>query len=86
MNLNRKGRAWLTMAAAAVLIIGIGLTMGGRSRVTSVENFIGAVIAPVQLTLHAAGNAVGEKLAPLVDVWSYRARNEQLKAEKDGRQ
>lgn len=83
MNLNAKWRTWLTLAAAAVLIMVIGLTMGGRSRVTSVENLIGAVITPVQLALHSAGNAVGDRLAPLVDVWSYKDQNAQLKAENE---
>ncbi len=83
MNLNMKWRAWLTMAAAAVLIVVIGLTMGGRSRVTSMENLIGALITPVQMTLHGAGNAVGERLAPLVDVWSYGTENARLKAENE---
>lgn len=83
MNLNVKWRSWLTMAAAAVLIIVIGLTMGGRSRITFLENLIGAVITPVQLTLHSAGTAVGERLAPLVDVWSYEAKNKALAAENE---
>lgn len=83
MNLNVKWRSWLTMAAAAVLIIVIGLTMGGRSRITFLENIIGAVITPVQLTLHSAGNTVGERLSPLVEVWSYEAKNAQLTAENE---
>lgn len=83
MNLNVKWRAWLTLAAAAVLIIVIGLTMGGRSRVTTVENLIGALITPVQLALHGAGNTVGERLAPLIDVWSYEEKNALLKAENE---
>lgn len=83
MNLNVKWRAWLTLAAAVVLIVVIGLTMGGRSRVTSLENLIGALITPIQLTLHGAGSATGEKLAPLVDVWSYETKNAQLKAENE---
>lgn len=83
MNLNVKWRSWLTLAAAAVLIIVIGLTMGGRSRITFLENLIGSVITPVQLTLHSAGNAVGSRLAPLVDVWSYEAKNAQLTAENE---
>ncbi len=83
MNLNVKWRAWLTLAAAAVLIVVIGLTMGGRSRVTTIENLIGAVMTPVQLTLHNAGTAVGERMAPLIDVWSYEKKNAQLKAENE---
>lgn len=83
MNLNVKWRAWLTMAAAAILIIVIGLTMGGRSRVTSLENVLGALITPVQLVLHGAGNAVGDRVSPLVDVWSYEAQNAELKAENE---
>lgn len=55
MNLNMKWRAWLTLAAAVVLVIVIGVTMGGRSRITTLENIIGAVLTPVQLTLHNAG-------------------------------
>ncbi len=83
MNLNFKWRAWLTLSAAALLIIVIGLTMGGRSRVTSLENLIGSVVTPVQLALHGAGASMGEKLAPLVDVWSYKEKNAQLKAENE---
>lgn len=83
MNLNFRWRAWLTLISAVVLIIVIGLTMGGRDRVTSVENLLGSVITPVQLTLHGAGNAIADKVAPLVEVWSYKEINAQLKAENE---
>ncbi len=83
MNLNMKWRAWLTLAAAVVLVVVIGVTMGGRSRITTLENIIGAVLTPVQLTLHNAGDAVADRVAPLIDVWSYRSVNESLKAENE---
>lgn len=83
MNLNMKWRAWLTLAAAAVLVVVIGLTMGGRSRVTSIENLIGSVLTPVQLALHGATDSVADGMSPLVDVWSYRTVNAQLKAENE---
>jgi len=81
MNMNSKWRSILLLFSAAVLIVVIGVTMGGRKQVTGIENFIGSVITPIQLTLHDVGGGVRETLNPVVEVWGYKAENQKLRAE-----
>ncbi|WP_207707276.1 rod shape-determining protein MreC [Crassaminicella thermophila] len=64
-----------------ILIITIGITIGGRARVSMPENLIGKVITPVQKVLYKSGQGIEEAIRSLFKFRSIAKENKLLKKE-----
>jgi rod shape-determining protein MreC len=78
-----KIRRWLILFVAILVITIMGITMGGRERVTFVENTIGNIIAPIQKGVYNVGNFIGDKVRPIISIWEIEAENKELAAENE---
>lgn len=64
-----------------ILIITIGITIGGRTKVSMPENLIGKMITPVQKILYKSGQGVEEGIRSLFTFRSIAKENKLLKKE-----
>lgn len=78
-----KFRRWLILVVAIIVISIMGITMGGRERVTFVENTIGNIIAPVQKGVYNVGSFIGDKVRPIISIWAIEEENKELSAENE---
>ncbi|MBI9014261.1 MAG: rod shape-determining protein MreC [Clostridiales bacterium] len=78
-----KIRRWLILFIAILVITIMGITMGGRERVTFVENTIGNIIAPIQKGVYNVGSFIGDKIRPIISIWEIEAENKELAAENE---
>lgn len=83
MESNPRWHTWLVFIAAILLVVIMGLTVGGRTRVTFVENAIGKVIAPVNKMFSSISQFSSEKVRPLTEIWESQSQNVLLKEEND---
>ncbi len=72
------------MIVVFVLLISImGITMGGRYKVTLVENTVAIVVIPIQKVFYTIGNSIEYKMKPILSVWSIKEENERLVEENN---
>ncbi|WP_255547740.1 rod shape-determining protein MreC [Crassaminicella indica] len=64
-----------------ILIIIMGITIGGRAKVTMPENIIGKVIVPVQKVLYKGGQGIERAVSSLFTFRTIAKENEVLKKE-----
>lgn len=63
---------------AIILIIIIGITAGGRDKITVVENFIGNLITPIQKVFYNGGEAIADTIKSLGSFTQLKNENERL--------
>ncbi len=67
---NRSRLKRMTIAVSMILLVLIiGLTFGGRERVTKFENLLGNIFIPVQRGFNAVANGVEAVVHPIFDIW-----------------
>lgn len=66
---------------AIILIIIIGVTASGREKITSVENFIGNIITPIQKLFYNGGESVVGTFKSIGSISQLRNENIKLKEE-----
>lgn len=81
MDHNPRWHTWIVFLTAILLIAIMGLTVGGRNRVTFVENSIGQVITPVHKLFSAMSQFTSDKVRPLTEIWEAQAENVRLREE-----
>ncbi len=81
MRYDSRWKKWVIISAGILLLIVMGITMGGRSRITFVENIAGNVLAPIQRTVSVTGNFISEKVTPIFRFWTILDENETLREE-----
>ncbi len=81
MNDRPIVRNWLILLTALLLIITIGVTINGRSRLTVAENLLGNVVRPIQAVLTSVSNGIAEATYPIRNVFNLARENEALKHE-----
>lgn len=80
---NNRIRRWLIIIMAIVVISIMGITMGGRERVTFIENVVGSVVTPVQKGVYSVGSFFADKIRPIVSIWELEDENKRLKEENE---
>ncbi len=80
---GNKVKRWLIIVVAIFVITIMGITMGGRERVTFVENAVGSVIAPIQKGFYNVGSFISDKIRPIVSIWKIEEENKQLSIENE---
>lgn len=83
MNLSPKVRNGMIMMTIILFLLVIGFTVGGRDRISIVENALGHVVRPIQSAFYNAGAFLTQKIDPVVNIWSTYKRNQELAAENE---
>lgn len=76
-----KWKRVILIALGILLLILMGITAGGRSRISFLENTLGDALSPVQGTVNSVSNAFYGKITPFFEVWDTLAENNRLKKE-----
>jgi len=66
---NNRWKRWLITTVILFLIVVMGITMGGRERITFLENLIGNVMIPVQNGLDFIGDGIAGAVRPITNIW-----------------
>lgn len=82
MNYDKLKR-WLILIVALLIVTMMGITMGGRERVTFVENAIGSVVTPIQKGVYSVGDFLADKIRPIISIWELEDENEALLIENE---
>lgn len=83
MDKYAKLKRWLILIFAIFVISIMGITMGGRERVTFVENTIGNIITPIQKGVYNVGAFFADKIRPIVSIWELEDENKKLLEENE---
>ncbi len=83
MNYDGRWKKWLIVVLGILLLTIMGITMGGRSNITYVEKLTGDVLSPVNKGFSKIGNAVSERVMPVLEVWNIKEENASLKEENE---
>lgn len=83
MERYQKLKRWAIFISAILVIAIMGLTMGGRERVTFVENVVGRIVTPVQKGVYNVGRFIGDKVDPIISIWTLEDENKELLAENE---
>lgn len=83
MNFSPRFRNSMLIITAIVFILVIGFTVGGRDRISIIENALGNLVRPVQGAFNSVGTFLSEKIDPVVNIWSTYKRNGELAAENE---
>lgn len=83
MNYNGRWNKWIVVTLGILLLVIMGITMGGRSKITYVERVAGNLLSPVARVFSGAGNFVSERVTPVLEVWNIKEENEALREENE---
>ena len=83
MDRYNKVKRWFILFVALLVITMMGITMGGRERVTFIENTIGNIIAPIQKGVYNFGDFIGDRVRPIVSIWKLESENQALLKENE---
>lgn len=83
METNPRWHTWIVFITALLLVIIMGLTVGGRTRVTYVENAIGSIITPIHKVFSSISKFASDKVSPITEVWTSQAENVLLREENE---
>lgn len=83
MGKYNKLKRWLILVVAILIMTVMGITMGGRERVTFIENTIGNIITPIQKGVYGAGSFIADKMRPIVSIWELEDENKALLEENE---
>lgn len=76
-----KWTKWMLILLGILLLFIMGISVGGRSRITVLENIAGQVITPVQKVFYNGSSFISGKVSPILNVWSTMDENVKLEAE-----
>lgn len=83
MNFSPKVRSGMLIMTVILFVLVIGFTVGGRERISIIENALGNLVRPVQVGFSKAGAFLSERIDPVVNIWSTYKRNGELEAENE---
>jgi len=78
MDRYGKVKRWFILIVALLVITVMGITMGGRERVTFIENVIGGIVTPIQKGVYGVGSFIGDKVRPIISIWELEDENKRL--------
>ncbi len=77
----KNGTRMVVISITIILIIIIGMSIGGRTRVTGLENLLGKMIVPIQKIFYKSGHAVENTLYSIFAFKKIEQENQLLKDE-----
>ena len=81
MHAYPKWKKILIIAVSILLLTFMGISAGGRSSVSSVENLVAEVVYPVQKFFNGINQSIGERIEPIAQIYANARENEALKEE-----
>lgn len=81
--MDERYRNWIILLIGITLIISMGLSYGGRTSVSIVENIFSKGLVPIQTGFSKVSNTLNEKVLAVTSVFKYKEINEELKAENE---
>ena len=81
MNGYSRWTKWMLILLGILLLFIMGISVGGRSRITILENFAGQIISPVQKVFYNGSSFISSKVSPVLNVWSTMDENAKLEKE-----
>ncbi len=82
-KLMKRGVAMIVTLVAIILIIMIGVTVGGRTKITTSENIVGNTIIPIQKVFYKSGRIIEGGFHSLFAFKAVAKENELLKKENE---
>lgn len=79
----KKGALMIVTLVTIILIIVMGMSLGGRARLTGPENIFGSMIMPVQRLLYQTGHVIESTIRPIFSFRSIDKENQELKKENE---
>jgi len=76
-----RGKNSIVIISLILLMIVMGLTFGGRERISRFENFIGKSLVPVQRIFNTMAGLMESIVSPVVNVWDNEKRIDELERE-----
>lgn len=77
----KRGVLMIVTTVTIILIILMGISLGGRMKVSSPENVIGNIFTPIQKAFYKVGQAVENTITPIFRFKSIDRENKELKLE-----
>lgn len=77
----KNGIMMIVTLVTIILIIMMGMTIGGRTRISAPENVIGTIITPIQKMFYKSGQFVENTASSLFTFRAVAKENEELKKE-----
>jgi rod shape-determining protein MreC len=81
MHAYPKWKKILIFAVSILLLTFMGLSIGGRSRVSMVENLVAEVVYPIQKFFYGVNHSIGQRIEPIAHLYQNARENAQLKEE-----
>ncbi|WP_092589444.1 rod shape-determining protein MreC [Acidaminobacter hydrogenoformans] len=83
MHAYPKWKKILIVGASILLLTFMGISAGGRSSVTGVENLVAEVVYPIQKFFYGINQSIGARIEPIAALYENARENEALKIEVD---
>lgn len=77
----KRGLIMIVTIVTIIIIIIMGITIGGRTRISTPENIIGKAITPIQRFFYVGGQFVDNSITSLFKFRSISKENKELKKE-----
>jgi rod shape-determining protein MreC len=81
MHAYPKWKKIIIIAVSILLLTFMGISAGGRSSVSVVENMVAEVIYPIQKFFYGINQSIGERIEPIAELYENARENEALKEE-----
>ncbi|BEP29928.1 rod shape-determining protein MreC [Helicovermis profundi] len=78
MNEYSKWKKWFIIILGIILLFFMGISAGGRSRISIFENIAGVIITPIQKVLYTSSEYISSKVNPILNVWKTMDENKML--------
>lgn len=82
MNIDGIKKAASIILIVLLLVI-IGVTFGGREKVTKLEDVLISIVSPMQKALNNVDSALQDSIGPILNVWKNQKKVEELKVENE---
>lgn len=80
-KLIKRGAMMIVTIVTIILIVIMGMTLGGRTKVSMPENMIGKIITPIQRMIYSASQGIDDQVTSLFTFRKIAKENENLKKE-----
>lgn len=81
MHAYPKWKKIIIIVVSILLLTFMGISAGGRSSVSVVENLVAEVVYPIQKFFYGINQSIGDRIEPIAELYKNARENEALKEE-----
>ncbi|MDK9709789.1 rod shape-determining protein MreC [Acidaminobacter sp.] len=81
MHAYPKWKKIIIIIVSILLLTFMGISAGGRSSVSVVENLVAEVVYPIQKFFYGINQSIGDRIEPIAELYKNARENEALKEE-----